>query len=324
VPLDPYIAGRVRLIPTDPGWDADRTDPDNAPVYADFFTDPAPYALPDSVDIRNELVAGPHGPVPVRIYRTVNDAGTVPALLWVHGGGFAGGDLDMNESHVVSAEIAARSGAVVVAVGYRLAIGRVRYPVPLDDVEAAWLWLVANARRLGVDPADISIGGGSAGANLATATVVRLRQKVLPSPHLMLLAYPALHFPVPALDDDVHAVMATLPRVLRATAPAVTAMFANYVGRISDFPPEVTPGHAGLHGFPSTRILISEYDDFRPSGELFAQQLAQAGVPVESRLCTGMLHGHLNRTPTLPEVSNSLDFFAAAVTQMDDVRTRGV
>ena len=187
------------------------------------------------------------------------------------------------------------------------------YPVPLDDVEAAWLWLVANSDALGADARRLAIGGASAGANLAAATVVRLRENAVSLPALLLLAYPALHFPLPALDDDVHAVMATLPRVLRASASAVSAMFANYAGRLSELPVEVTPGHADPRGFPATRILISEYDDFRPSGELFAQQLAAAGVPVETRLCTGMLHGHLNRTPTLPEVSHSLTFFADAL-----------
>jgi acetyl esterase len=313
MPLDPYLAGRVRGIPTDLDWDADRTNPDNASVYADFFTDPAPYQLPGAVDISSDTVQGPHGPIPVRVYRDARTTGFLPALLWIHGGGFAGGDLDMNESHVTSAEIAARSGALVVAVDYRLATGGVRHPVPLDDVEAAWLWLVANAAGLGVDAERVAIGGGSAGANLATATVMRMRNGDGPAPALLLLAYPALHFPLPALDDDVHAVMSTLPRVLRADASAVTAMFANYVGRISDIPAEVTPGHADVRGFPATRILISEYDDFRPSGELFAQQLAAAGVTVETQLATGMLHGHLNRTPALPEVSRSLEFLAAAL-----------
>ncbi|SMQ73650.1 alpha/beta hydrolase [Agreia sp. VKM Ac-1783] len=313
MPLDPHLADRVRSIPTDPAWNADRSDPDNARVYAEFFTDPAPYELPLSVDIRDDVVPGPHGPIPVRLYRAVGASGPVPALLWNHGGGFVGGDLDMNESHVVGAELAARSGALVVAVGYRLANAGVRYPVPLEDVEAAWLWLAAHADDLGVDARRIAIGGGSAGANLAAATVVRVRGNGGPIPAALLLAYPALHFPLPSVDDEVHAVMTTLPRVLRAPASAVSAMFANYAGRLSDLPAEVIPGNAPLEGFPATRILISEYDDFRPSGELFAEQLAEVAVPVETRLAAGMLHGHLNRTPTLPEVSRSLDFFAEAL-----------
>ncbi|MDO9394922.1 MAG: alpha/beta hydrolase [Herbiconiux sp.] len=315
MPLDPHLADRVRGIPLDPGWGADRDDPEYLRVRAEFFVDPAPYALPTAVEVRDEVVDGPHGPVPVRVYRAAGSRGgeAGPALLWVHGGGFVGGDLDMNEAHVVSAELAARSGAVVVSVGYRLANGGVRFPVPLDDVEAAWRWLVAQCGSLGADARALAIGGGSAGANLAAATVVRLRATGDALPALLLLAYPAVHFPVPALGDEVRAVMATLPESLRASAATVTSMFANYAGRIVDLPAQVAPGHAPLAGFPATRILLSEYDDFRPSGELFAAQLAEAGVPVRSRLAAGMLHGHLNRTPALPEVDRSLDYFADAL-----------
>lgn len=316
MPLDPHLAERIGRIPTDPNWNADRADPANAEIYADFAADPGPYVLPESVQIRNDVLPGPHGPIPVRIYRPAASEGLVPALLWNHGGGFAGGDLEMNESHVTSAELAARSGALVVAVGYRLANAGVRHPIPLDDVEAAWLWLVANADELGVDARSIAIGGASAGANLAAATVVRLRRSGGVLPAAILLAYPALHFPLPALDDEVHTVMATLPRVLRTSAASVSAMFANYAGRISDLPAEVIPGNAPLGGFPATRILISEYDDYRPSGELFAAQLSEAGVPVETQLAAGMLHGHLNRTPALPEVSRSLDFLAEALSAL--------
>lgn len=315
MPLDPHLADRVRSIPAGLDGDADRASPEYARAAAEFFTDPTPYVPPATVVVRSESIPGPHGPIPLRIYRA--EPGPAPgsgaALLWVHGGGFRGGDLDMNESHVTSLEIAARSGVAVVSVDYRLAKDGVRFPVPLDDVEAAWRWLIAHADALGADSRRLSLGGGSAGANLATATALRVRESGDIPPALLLLAYPALHFPVPALDDDVHAVMATLPRALRVKATRVAEMFANYVGRISDLPVQATPGHASLDGFPPTRILLSEFDDFRPSGELFAMQLAEAGVPVKTRLAAGMLHGHLNRTPTLPEVSHSLDFFAEAL-----------
>lgn len=318
--INPYILERISRIPSDPNWDADRRNPGNAEIYADFFTDPTPYEFPESIAVRDETVPGPHGAIPVRIYRPTDAIGALPTLLWNHGGGFTGGDLDMTESHVTGAEIAARAGAVVVAVDYRLANDGVRYPVPLDDVVAAWTWLADRADELEVDARRISIGGASAGANLSAAAVLRLRDGGQDLPAALLLAYPSLHFPLPALDDEVHAVMATLPPVLRARPATVAAMYGNYAGRISDLPPEVIPGNARLQGFSLTRILLSEYDDFRPSGELFAQQLAEAGVPVGTHLALGMLHGHLNRTPVLEEVSRSLDFFAAALRETPPAR----
>ena len=44
--IDPYILERISRIPSDPSWDADRRNPENAGIYADFFTDPAPYEFP--------------------------------------------------------------------------------------------------------------------------------------------------------------------------------------------------------------------------------------------------------------------------------------
>jgi acetyl esterase len=321
MPLDPYIAERVHLLEAIPDWDSGRTNPGHAAAFTEFFVDPAPYELPAAVDIRDDVVPGPHGPIPIRVYRPSDATAPLPALLWNHGGGFSGGDLDMNESHVTSAELADRAQAVVVAVDYRLANDGVQYPVPVDDVEAAWLWLVAHADELGVDARRIALGGASAGANLAAATALRLASRAgmdgAPAadalPSTLLLAYPALHFPFPALDDEVHEVMATLPRMLRFHPEGSRRMLLNYAGRSVGLPPEVMPGHAPLEGFPATRILISEYDDIRPSGELFAEQLAEVGVPVETQLATGMLHGHLNRTPALSEVSRSLDFLADAL-----------
>ena len=106
---------------------------------------PEPPALPAGVTVASLEIPGPHGPVPVRTYRPAGAAGAT--LLWVHGGGFRHGDLDMPEAHLVSAELASRAGAYVVSVGYRLAVDGVRYPVPLDDVFAAWGWASAGDGR---------------------------------------------------------------------------------------------------------------------------------------------------------------------------------
>ena len=126
---------------------------------------------------RDLTVDGPHGPVPVRVYEPAGDGAGRPALLWLHGGAFMFGDLDMPEADLTAREICARAGAVVVSVDYRLAVGGVHHPVPLDDCVAAARWLRDSAADLGVDPDRIHLGGASAGGNLATATVLRLRDE---------------------------------------------------------------------------------------------------------------------------------------------------
>ncbi|NQX13897.1 alpha/beta hydrolase [Microbacteriaceae bacterium VKM Ac-2855] len=298
MPLDPRIVERLPLLAG-----IGRGDPEAAERDLAFSAD-EPWGEPHGVSIADLAIPGPHGLIPVRRYLPPEPTGTW--LLWVHGGGFAAGGLDWPESHVVSAELAARSGASVVAVDYRLAAGGVRYPVPLDDVVAAWTWLVHEA---GPD-ARLALGGASAGAALALAAARREPERVA----ALLLAYPFAHFPVPALDDATAAEMHALPARLRFTPADIGGMVSNYVGRLHSLPDLALPGAAPVPAaHPPTYVLTAEYDELRPSGELLVRQLTDAGAPVFERLEHGVLHGHLNRHPGAPGVDASLDWFAAAL-----------
>ncbi|WP_433441279.1 alpha/beta hydrolase [Nonomuraea sp. CA-141351] len=106
-------------------------------------------------------VTGDHPPVPVRVYPGTGEPGR-PGLVWMHGGGFIGGSLDMPESDAVCRALAA-NGITCVSVGYRLVPGfgdrraqraadAVRFPLPLDDCERAWAWARHHVDDLGVDP----------------------------------------------------------------------------------------------------------------------------------------------------------------------------
>ncbi|MCK2215688.1 alpha/beta hydrolase [Actinomadura sp. ATCC 31491] len=285
-------------------------DPEAQRLFAEFVREPAPWSVPAGVTVEDLAVEGPHGPVPVRTYRAGATSGT--ALLWAHGGGFAHGDLDTAEAHVVAAELAARSGAFVVSAGYRLAQDGVRHPVPIDDVDAAWRWLTERA----APGARAGLGGASAGAALALATALRARDRAGQggrAADLLLLAYPFAHYPNPALGDELAAEMRELPPFMRFHPADIEGMVRTYVGRISDLPPDALPGAARLDGLPPTHIVLSEYDDLRASGELLERQMREAGVPVSTYLARGMPHGHLNRTPAFEEVDASLAYFAAAL-----------
>jgi acetyl esterase/lipase len=263
--------------------------------------------MPPGVVTQQTRVPGPHGEIACRVYRP--DSPTAVVLVWIHGGGFASGDLDMPESHVVASELAARSGAAVVSVGYRLAGNGVHFPVPLDDVCAAWR-AVASGRMLGLHGDTLILGGASAGGALALSAAVRIRDEAWIAPAALLLAYPFAHYPNPAPEPVLGAMLAALPAVLRITPSSVESMIRAYVGRISDLPPGAMPGCGRLDGLPSVHIVVSEYDDLRPSSDLLLRQLADVGNDVSAYVARGMLHGHLNRTPSLREVDRSLAVFA--------------
>lgn len=312
MPLDPFLAAKVHLL-DGLSW-SDLDDPAAAERFAEFERDPAPWVTPPGVDIENHTIDGPHGPVPLRSYRS--SASQDPVLVWLHGGAFHAGDLDMPESHVVAAELAARAGVTVVAVDYRLARDGVRYPVPVDDAEAAWCWAVDEGFPAA---GSYAIGGASAGAALALSTTLR-RRATPRSPDRLLLAYPFAHFPLPALDSVTAADMRLLPPIMRSEPAQTTEIVRNYIGRITNLPAEAIPGAADLSGLPPTSVVLCELDSLRGSGELLLQQLAEAGVATDAYLATGMPHGHLNRTPSLAQVDVSLEFFANALKAM--TRTR--
>nr|WP_218860984.1 alpha/beta hydrolase [Petropleomorpha daqingensis] len=271
---------------------------------------------PPEVPTRDDAAPGPHGPVPVRIYEPSVDGGSRPCLVWAHGGGFVGGDLDMREADWTAREVCSRAGAVVVSVDYRLAVDGVHYPVPHDDVVAAVAWTRDNAAALGIDPVRISIGGASAGGNLTAGAALRLRDRDGWAPAALLLAYPALHAAVPAPSSALVAKLAELPPLFRPQAGAGHPLSENYLGGpLSTADGYAFPANAVLEGLGPTVVINAEYDDLRASGEAFTAALALAGVDVRQVTVPGLLHGFLNQPAELEPVGRCLDLMAGVVAE---------
>jgi acetyl esterase/lipase len=312
-----------------------------AASIADLLADPAgiqrleafsgadlPYTAP-AVPIRSVEAPGPNGPVPIRIYgpgRQVLDGGRasgagdtsgagLPGLVWLHGGGFAGGTLDMREADQVAREVADRTGGLVFSVDYRLARDGVHFPVPHEDALAAWIWAAAHAEELGVAPGRLCLGGASAGGNLAVGAAMYLKDAGLALPAKLLLAYPFLHAVLPPLEPAAvpdARVLSGLPRILRFTEDDCRAMVENYIGGPAGMASSYAlPGHADPAGLPPVAVIACEYDDLRSSAELFGESLRAAGVQVAFRLEAGATHGYLNHSAGLGIVQQGLAFLAA-------------
>ncbi|MFD5076009.1 alpha/beta hydrolase [Streptomyces sp. NPDC058371] len=232
------------------------------------------------------------------------------ALVWVSGGAFVAGGLDMPESDWVARTLAAR-GTPVLALDYRKALNGVRHPAPGDDVRTGWHWAVEHsAESLGVPPERLHLGGASAGGNLAAATTRVLLDTSGPLPASLLLAYPLVHGRLP--EWDPLALAAVREATQNACLPLdwIADMCVNYAGPEHLLDPHAFAGEATPpENHPPTLVLACENDTLRTSAERFADQLEAAGVTTVLHRLDGAAHRSLDR-PTEPDGLQAVDHLA--------------
>ena len=315
MPIHPVVASKFHLLEGIESFEAGLAHPETR-ARLDEFMSITDAPAPPAVEVRSDAATGPHGPVPVRIYTPAGGGTDLPCLVWLHGGAFRMGDLDMPEADWTAREICDRAGAVVVSVDYRLCVGGVTYPVPHDDVVATVRWVRETAADLGVDGARISLGGASAGGNLATGAALKLRDEDGWVPAALLLAYTTFHAVVPPASPSLAPLLADVPLLLRFLPDVRRGITENYLGGpASRADGYAMPAGAVLEGLCPVLLVNSEYDDLRASAEVFAGQLAVAGVDVRQVLARGMLHGFLNLHAGIAPVAGALDLMAETVSR---------
>ena len=291
---DPYFT-RLRAAQAEPAALAAMQDPELVKRMAAQLA-PDPGYVPPAVKTADDAAPGPHGPVPVRVYLPSEAASKPrPLFVWLHGGGWNEGDLDMHEADATSREVCARAGAVVVSVDYRLATEGVFYPVPLDDVLAAWQWAVESAPQWGAARHRAVLGGASAGGNLAAGAALRLRDEGGPAPSRLALVYPVLHAQLPPLTDEQRTQTGMTQQYEELFGKGLVLAVENYVGApVEQAPAYVVPALADAAGLPPTLVVTCEWDALRSSGETYAEHLRMAGVPNRLVVVPAINHAHLN------------------------------
>lgn len=315
MPIHPALRIRFPLFESVPSMQALMEDPAYAQVRAQLESHPG-YLVPE-VSVRPAEVPGPHGPVPVRVYgesAAEPGDGVRPCLVWMHGGAFIAGDLDMPEADWTARELALRAGAIVISVDYRLCNDGVHYPVPHDDVVAVARWARKSAPDLGIDADRISVGGASAGANLAAGAALRLRDADGRPPAHLIFAYGVAHHIVPPMSAEHAALMREVPALLQFPPEATSFFNTNYVGGpVTAADGYAFPALADLRGMCPALVINAEYDDLRTSGQAFAAALAAAGADVRQVMVASMLHGFLNLPATIGPVAEALDLIASVL-----------
>ncbi|PWK83766.1 acetyl esterase/lipase [Lentzea atacamensis] len=246
------------------------------------------YEPVNPIDVRDTAVPGPSDApdVPVRIYSPAGRTEAVPGLVYIHGGGFVLGDLDM--FHAIVLRLVDELGIVIVSVDYRLAPEH-PFPAPVEDCYAALKWVAAKADELGVDPRRIGVGGESAGGGLSAGTALLARDRGGPELCFQYLGIPELD---DRLDTDSMRDYVDTPLWNR---PNAIFSWASYLGTEpggDDVSPYAAPARAtDLAGLPPAFVTTCQYDPLRDEGIEYARRLAHAGVPTELRHYPATFHG---------------------------------
>lgn len=251
------------------------------------------------VDPSVDIAPGELGGVPGEWLTPATDEGRV--VLYFHGGGYNIGSVESHRSMLT--HLAARSGARVFAVDYRLA-PEAPYPAAVDDALAAYRGLL----DAGTDPARVVVAGDSAGGGLALGLLVRVRAGELAMP-----AGAAVLSPWTDLSGSNPSLTANEARDLMLGPPLLDHWAASYLAGAPADQPDASPLHADLTGFPPLFVQVGDAEVLLDDGARLAARADAAGVDVTLEVEPDMFHVWAFFAGAVPESDAALDSVAAWV-----------
>ena len=243
------------------------------------------------------------GAIPARFYRGT-DAVAGRGLLYLHGGGWVIGDLDSHDG--VCRTLANEAKCCVVSVGYRLAPEH-PFPAAIDDAAAVMEHWVANAAEYGLDPAQLAVGGDSAGGNLAALLALRGRDGHGPAACFQLLIYPATDLTCRQPSVDMFQDGVPL------TGTSMRWFCKQWLGDADPANRAASPLYADLSGLPPAFVLTVGYDPLRDEGIAYAAALEQADCAVTHLHFATQVHGFVTMNRVIRASDTALSMAAAAL-----------
>ena len=244
------------------------------------------------VDERWITVPALVGDVRVRIVRPPGATGTLPALLYVHGGGWVLGNAGTHDRLV--RELAVGAHAAVAFVEYDRS-PEARYPVAIEQAYATARWIVRDGLTEGLDGSRLAVAGDSVGGNMAAALTLLAKQR-----GDVTFVHQSLYYPVTdaAQDTDSYREFANGPFL---TAKAMAWYWDAYLpDREMRYEVTASPLRASLPdlaGLPEALVIVDESDALRDEGEAYARRLTAAGVRTTCVRFNGTCHDFMMLNP---------------------------
>lgn len=271
----------------------------------------APVDMPD-VDEEWRTVPAEVGDVGVRIVRPAGSTGTLPVVLYVHGGGWVLGNAGTHDRLVRELAVGAR--AAVAFVEYDRS-PEARHPVAVEQAYATARWITTEGASHGLDASRLAVAGDSVGGNMATVLAILAKQR-----GDVTFVHQSLYYPVTDAGQDTgsYREFADGPFL---TARAMAWFWDCYQPDV-DARADITasPLRASLDdlaGLPPALVVVDENDVLRDEGEAYARRLLEAGVRVTSLRYNHVLHDFMMLNPIRPTAAAS----GAVAQAIDTLRT---
>ncbi len=254
---------------------------------------------------RDLSIPGAGGSVPCRLYLP-DGVARPPLIVYAHGGSFALGTLTAWDGML--RDLVRGSGVAVLSVGYRLAPEH-RFPAGFDDMLAAVRYAARAGAALGIDPARLAAGGDSAGANLALAAALALRDAGASPLSFLLLIYGVYS------ADNTTPSWAELGTGSYGLSAAqmdwIWATYLNTAEERTDW--RVAPLTAAMAGLPPAHLIVGALDPLSDDSHTLAQRLDAANVAHTLTVYEGLTHGFIRSSPYSATVRRALAACADAL-----------
>jgi acetyl esterase len=235
-------------------------------------------------DERDLSLPGPHGQVPCRLYLP-DGIERPPLIVYAHGGGFMQGSLD-SWDHFLR-DLVRQSGVAALSVDYKLS-PEVKFPVAYEEMIAVTRLAIREGTGFGIDPSRIAVGGDSAGANLALATALNMRDAGERALKFQLLIYGVYSTDCDSPSWQRFGQGAGLNQV---NMRWIWETYLEGPQQQEDW--RAAPILAELKGIAPAHLIVGSLDPLLDDSNNLVAKLKPAGVPCQLTIYQGINHGFI-------------------------------
>lgn len=265
------------------------------------------------------LPVGPTGEVPVTIYRPKNSTGTLPVVMYFHGGGWVLGSKDTHDR--LLRDLVNATNAAFVFVSYTPS-PEAQFPVPIEQAYAATKYVSEHGNEFNFDSKRLAVIGDSVGGNMTVAVTLLAKERKGPEIAFQVMLYPVTDA---SMKTKSYEKFADGPWL---TAKAMKWFWDAYAPRKSDRK-EITASPLlataeELAGLPPALLIVDENDVLRDEGEAYARNLAKAGVNITALRMLSTFHDFamLNGLAETPAARGAIELAAEKLSTALETKKR--